>query len=754
MNPSLNDQPKQPDQSGVKRIIPFGALNSEAEAIPTDKPSIFLYLSGLGVTLSALYAVTFSLENVRFVLLLFGLAIAGYTTSFVMRSRQISTKAIQTPALIVLALLLIMAWTGEGGFAWMFPIEDMADKAKILQLAFAWFAVLHTFTIAMDTGLLFQCVPSMTMLALASTHDSDPRIQYAFLTFTASATFLMIHENFLRSQRTKILNASVLRDKQLFGGQVRLAAVCIVLAFVFANVVAVPIRNIGQSLGISQTLYGNTRQQAATQAQNNRPQTITESSSIEVSGSTGENNSLIVMRVRSAATRYWRGKTFDYYDGRVFKDTQGETNPLTPEPLPPDDPQRYRDYVNFNTASNNAAASDMHRYRVPTSPLELAPEKMQGSAELKQSVSLENGIFNQLYGAGNITEIRSGMTALLHNTAGEFTLRDMLTIQNQYSVVSQIASDDPDLLRKADSNAVPDTIHSIYTQVPAMRPEDSQRLASLVNEITKDKPNNYDKMEAIREFLASRVKYNLKVTRAPENRDAVLYLIDDAKEGYCTGFAAAMTVMCRFANIPARIASGFLPGEFDARTGEHIVRTHDKHAWTEVYFAGIGWITRDATEGTEDVTPKDDDKKGGFFGWLMRQGWLTVSLGVLCLVLLGFVVKTEIMARLRPAVNPQTPILERHATNKEIAALYRNTVKLFDKRGLGRPSHLTPDEFAAWIRQRTAADAPALASHLAALTGLYTRFLYGREAAETSDVTQARTLSAQVREALRHVKRK
>ncbi len=743
----------EPETRGIKRIVPFGGILPDDDAPPPEKPSVYLYFSALGVTLSAIYAVTLGLEMPAFTLLTFALAILGYGTSFFMRYRDISVKAIQTPALITVALLLLMAWSGDGGLAFLFPIADYSDRGVILQIAFVWFAIVYAFTISTDGGILFQCVPSMTMIALASTHSSDPRVQYAFLTFIASATFLMIHENFLRSRRGKVLNANALRDKRLFGGQVQLAAVCVVLAFLFANVVAIPIRSVGQSLGISQTIYGASRSAVQAAAAASRATVFTENQSIDVSGGPGDTNNLIVMRVQSGRSLYWRGKTFDYYDGRVFRDTAGITKPLDPGPFQPDSQQRAREYQAFGSATDDASIATRNRYRVPTSSLELPPAAMRGSAELKQMISLENGIFNQLYGAGNVTEIRAGMTDIEYNSAGAFQIKDIQSIQNQYTVISQVPSDSEEMLRAADPDAIPNNIRDYYLQLPPLKPEDSTRIQSLVTEITKGKETAFEKMEAIRLYLSSNIKYNLKVERTPADRDAVLYLLDDTKQGYCTGFAAAMTVMCRFAGIPARLATGFLPGELDARSGEHIVRARDKHAWTEAYFAGVGWVTRDATEGTEDITP-DDDKKGGFFGWLKRQGGFGIGLAALFVALLGFVLKTELAARLKRAPVAHIKNIERHPANKEIAVLYNATLKAFGKRGLGRLPYFTPDEFAAFVAHRTAAETPALSSSLTALTGIYTRFLYGRDTASPSDVEQAKTLLSQTRAALRQVKRK
>ena len=51
----------------------------------------------------------------------------------------------------------------------------------------------------------------------------------------------------------------------------------------------------------------------------------------------------------------------------------------------------------------------------------------------------------------------------------------------------------------------------------------------------------------------------------------------------------------RSVGIPARLATGFVPGEKDGLSGHFVVRERDAHAWTEIYFPGIGWQGFDPT---------------------------------------------------------------------------------------------------------------------------------------------------------------
>ncbi len=69
------------------------------------------------------------------------------------------------------------------------------------------------------------------------------------------------------------------------------------------------------------------------------------------------------------------------------------------------------------------------------------------------------------------------------------------------------------------------------------------------------------------------------------------------KRGFCQYYAATMAVILRDLGVPTRIAQGFLPGSRDRQTGTERIFNSNAHAWVEVYFPGIGWVTFDPTGG-------------------------------------------------------------------------------------------------------------------------------------------------------------
>ena len=68
----------------------------------------------------------------------------------------------------------------------------------------------------------------------------------------------------------------------------------------------------------------------------------------------------------------------------------------------------------------------------------------------------------------------------------------------------------------------------------------------------------YDRACAIMRHLQRYYRYTLEPETPPENQDFVTYFLYVGREGYCTYFASAMTVLCRMAGLPARYVEGFL----------------------------------------------------------------------------------------------------------------------------------------------------------------------------------------------------
>jgi transglutaminase-like putative cysteine protease len=69
----------------------------------------------------------------------------------------------------------------------------------------------------------------------------------------------------------------------------------------------------------------------------------------------------------------------------------------------------------------------------------------------------------------------------------------------------------------------------------------------------------------------------------------------DLRVGYCEYYASAFVVMMRAADIPARVVTGYLGGEYNSVGNYLLVRQSDAHAWAEVWLEGQGWTRVDPT---------------------------------------------------------------------------------------------------------------------------------------------------------------
>jgi hypothetical protein len=133
-----------------------------------------------------------------------------------------------------------------------------------------------------------------------------------------------------------------------------------------------------------------------------------------------------------------------------------------------------------------------------------------------------------------------------------------------------------------------------YLQLPA---HVSPETIALANNIAHENENWFGQANAIANYLRVRYPYDLDVPATPKGKDAVEDFLFTQKRGYCEHFASAFVVLCRTKGIPARLVTGFLPGEYNALTGLWEVRMHDAHAWAEVFVPQAGWVPFDPTPG-------------------------------------------------------------------------------------------------------------------------------------------------------------
>ena len=132
-----------------------------------------------------------------------------------------------------------------------------------------------------------------------------------------------------------------------------------------------------------------------------------------------------------------------------------------------------------------------------------------------------------------------------------------------------------------------------------------QEIYDIAARATQGAQNDYEKALGIQKYLRENYAYNLDVQAPPEGVDFAAWFLIGEKQGYCTYFATAMTVLCRIAGLPARYVTGYLAAPDE--NGVAVVTGRNAHAWTEVYLNGFGWLDFDAT-------PRSDNRPGSDSG--------------------------------------------------------------------------------------------------------------------------------------------
>ena len=289
--------------------------------------------------------------------------------------------------------------------------------------------------------------------------------------------------------------------------------------------------------------------------------------------------------------RYWRSLTYDTYTGRGW-----QNGPLEVAPLPP---------------------GGMLDPAAPPGPRLLQQFELLTGGEGEQPLPLVNA------------PLQVNQTVTLYRR-GEGDLAQVAGRARRYTALSRPPQPTIAELQAAPSDLPPGPAER-YLALPPGIP---RRVSDLARQVVAGAETRYDQAHALERFLRT-YPYTLDLPPPPSNRDVVDYFLYDLQEGYCDYYASAMVVMARSVGIPARLASGYAQGTFDAERGRWVVTEKDGHSWVEVYFAGIGWVEFEPTAGLPALTrpggapeeetapPPKPPRAGG--RWSARRGLLSAT---------------------------------------------------------------------------------------------------------------------------------
>lgn len=265
-----------------------------------------------------------------------------------------------------------------------------------------------------------------------------------------------------------------------------------------------------------------------------------------------------------------------------------------------------RETFNLNRPLGGKAAADIYNSITKTIELKITPTIISYT----------------LFSTGkplSLTTLNEGRIDAYFNLQSELFYEEGWRAHNSYifrSIVYDHSIDDFDrklleleALTSEKSDGYYEDIKEQYLQLPDTLPETISKLA---REITDGAFSPYEKALAIKAWLAENCTYTLTPGGIPEGRDFVEYFLE-TKQGYCTYYASAMTILSRCVGLPARYCSGYaMKRAPDERENSFLATNKTAHAWSEIYFSGIGWISFDPSglnfyEPVETDEPSDID---------------------------------------------------------------------------------------------------------------------------------------------------
>ncbi len=269
----------------------------------------------------------------------------------------------------------------------------------------------------------------------------------------------------------------------------------------------------------------------------------------------------IMMYVRSPAASYWRSHAFDYYDGRTWTQSDSRLTPV-----------------------RSSIGQYFFRFINPPPPGDY----------FAQSFFIAEPMPNVVFTGGTPVQMLFPAEEVSLDSTGGIRAPEMVEPGTQYTVYSLPQNFAPAELWSDNGQNYPADIRDKYLQLPPDLPE---RVRELALRLTNDAPTQYHKVVALRDYLKETYPYDYFPPPQAPNTDAVEQFLFVDKRGVCEHFVSALVVMLRSVGVPARLASGYGSGDYNAVTGYYEVHANQAHAWAEVYFPQHGWVPFDPTPG-------------------------------------------------------------------------------------------------------------------------------------------------------------
>jgi protein-glutamine gamma-glutamyltransferase len=290
-----------------------------------------------------------------------------------------------------------------------------------------------------------------------------------------------------------------------------------------------------------------------------------------------------VFTVQSPSPSYWRANALDYFSGSAWLAGAPPGAPLAPESRA--DPDIY-DVPPGATATTGTPNLEVFRLAALSTPFLLS-----GGVPLVVNVSGHPPVYSTVSQALRTTRpLQPQASYSLTANVAHLTPIDLVARGRDYP--ADLAAD---LALPFETGVSLTRQQWLDTLNDSRGAQEWRGLYALNRQIVGRATDPYQIALRIEQYLRLHYAYSLQPPASRFTSPYAAFLFD-TRIGYCQHFAGAMAVLLRFNGIPARVAVGFATGGLVGRDS-YIVTRNDAHAWVEVYFPRVGWVSFEPTPG-------------------------------------------------------------------------------------------------------------------------------------------------------------
>jgi hypothetical protein len=387
------------------------------------------------------------------------------------------------------------------------------------------------------------------------------------------------------------------------------------------------------------------------------------------------------------------------------------------------------------------------RIPFPSDFANLAPDVPSNGKQLLETYTIYSLLSENVVAAATPVAIEGVSSPLFVDAFGNVRGERPTHPNAVYSVTSLVVSPTADQLRQVRLQ-FPQYFADYYLRIPQL----AYKVSSIAQEVAGNQPTVFDKVLTLQRYLEDNFTYTLRPPPFPTDQDFVTWFLTDAKAGYCEAFASALVVMARSLGIPARLATGFAPGEYNSSTRGYVVKGKDAHAWAEIYFGKeFGWLSFDPQAVRQDMSsskrPSDIPRNLNLL--IFRLFHASPHRLVVVLILLCAVVLLVGPIAVKAFNYPRPRRLPPQDDRDRICRIYSSMCSTLGKMGLSRQPSQTPLEYLAHLSLRLRFTSLDILTHINRLTELHLQACYSPDIVVSSHLESAFSALESVRRSTR-----